>query len=253
MPPVWVAAHNLRHDLRIDARGHSGWFDRTRRYRRARRRRRSRHRQMAVCQRMPTRGLDGRFVRRHRKWKFPTGAVPETPVTRMVICPAREWHIEDTWRVAGMKGTGSHHIVLNDHFVSDDFVYEMPPPRPCITGPYSGAIAPLVPLHHAALALGIAEGARGDLVTMARSGRRQFRAASSMAQVAGVSIPSCQRRRRRARRTSVFAFLCRESLAPGAAVTSIQRGAWVGIFSGCGMGHCHLCPSGRCVLRPGGQ
>ncbi len=109
-----------------------------------------------------------------------SGPAPGVPLTRVVLGPARDWQIEDTWRVAGMKGTGSHHIVLRDHFVSEDFVYEMPTRTPCVDNAYFRKIAPLIPLTHAALALGIAEGARGDLLAMARSGRRQLRAASSM-------------------------------------------------------------------------
>jgi hypothetical protein len=37
---------------------------------------------------------------------------------RGVFLAARDWQIEDTWRVAGLKGTGSHHITLRDTVVS---------------------------------------------------------------------------------------------------------------------------------------
>ena len=100
----------------------------------------------------------------------------------MAVCPATDWQIEDTWLVAGMKGTGSHHIAMTDHYVSEEFAYEMPAPKPCVAGPHFNAIAPLVSILHAALAVGLAEGARTDLLAMVRSGRRQFRAAASMAQ-----------------------------------------------------------------------
>ena len=39
------------------------------------------------------------------------------PLLRAVVLPARDWQIEDTWHVAGLKGTGSHHIVLRDKLV----------------------------------------------------------------------------------------------------------------------------------------
>jgi hypothetical protein len=39
------------------------------------------------------------------------------PLVRGVFLPAREWYIEDTWYVAGLKGTGSHHIALRDTVV----------------------------------------------------------------------------------------------------------------------------------------
>jgi len=108
------------------------------------------------------------------------GPLEGVPLTGVVLCPAGKWQIEDTWHVAGMKGTGSHHIVLTEHFVADDFVYEMPRSKPCVAGPYFNATAPFISLLHGALALGIAEGARGDLLTMVRSGRRQLRAPTSM-------------------------------------------------------------------------
>ena len=105
---------------------------------------------------------------------------PGMPMFRFAVCPAREWQIEDTWRVAGLKGTGSHHIVLTDHFVADDFVYDVAAPKPCVTGPYFNAIAPFIKLSHSAFALGLAEGTRDDLLTLAKSGKRQFRAAAPM-------------------------------------------------------------------------
>jgi alkylation response protein AidB-like acyl-CoA dehydrogenase len=108
------------------------------------------------------------------------GSVPGVPLTRVALCPAREWQIEDTWRVSGLKGTGSHHIVLSDHVVPDAFVFDLPAKEPCVKGPHYNAIAPFVALSHAAFALGLAEGTRADLVSLAKSGKRQFRAASSM-------------------------------------------------------------------------
>jgi alkylation response protein AidB-like acyl-CoA dehydrogenase len=110
------------------------------------------------------------------------GRVEGAPLTCMAVCPATDWQIEDTWRVAGMKGTGSHHIAMTGRYVSEEFTYEVAAAKPCVTGPHFNAIAPLVSLLHAALAVGLAEGARTDLLAMVRSGRRQFRAATAMAE-----------------------------------------------------------------------
>jgi len=110
------------------------------------------------------------------------GRVEGAPRACVAVCPASDWQIEDTWRVAGMKGTGSHHIAISDHYVSEEFVYEAPALKPCVAGPHFNAMAPLISLLHAALALGLAEGARTDLLAMVTSGRRQFRAATSMAE-----------------------------------------------------------------------
>jgi hypothetical protein len=38
-------------------------------------------------------------------------------LVRGFFLPARDWQIEDTWYVAGLKGTGSHHITLRDKVV----------------------------------------------------------------------------------------------------------------------------------------
>ncbi len=35
------------------------------------------------------------------------------PLVRGLCLPARHWRIEDTWHAMGLKGTGSHHIVLS--------------------------------------------------------------------------------------------------------------------------------------------
>ncbi len=39
------------------------------------------------------------------------------PMLRGFMLPARDWQIEDTWYVAGLKGTGSHHVTLRDTLV----------------------------------------------------------------------------------------------------------------------------------------
>lgn len=46
--------------------------------------------------------------------------VPEGEDPRaLALIPAEAWTIEDTWYVAGMRGTGSDTIVVEDHFVPD--------------------------------------------------------------------------------------------------------------------------------------
>ena len=39
------------------------------------------------------------------------------PEARYVLVPAAEARIEDTWRVRGMRGTGTHHFIVDDVFV----------------------------------------------------------------------------------------------------------------------------------------
>ena len=101
------------------------------------------------------------------------------PVTRLVVLPAEEFEIEDTWTVAGLKATGSHHTRLSERFVPDDRFFEMNGTS-CLEGPLYNAMGPWIPLMHCAFAVGVAEGAIEDLVEAVGSGRRQLFARVAM-------------------------------------------------------------------------
>jgi alkylation response protein AidB-like acyl-CoA dehydrogenase len=75
--------------------------------------------------------------------------------------------------VAGLKGTGSCHIHLKDHFVSDADILDFGGPS-CLAGPLYAAPLQLVPLMHGAPAIGMAEGALEDLVELANTGKTQW-------------------------------------------------------------------------------
>jgi alkylation response protein AidB-like acyl-CoA dehydrogenase len=98
---------------------------------------------------------------------------------RIVVRPASAWTIEDTWSVAGLKGTGSHTTVLKDAFVPDEWTMELAGPS-CLEGPLYNALGPWIPLMHSAFAVGLAEGAIEDLVAMAGTGRQQLFARAAM-------------------------------------------------------------------------
>jgi alkylation response protein AidB-like acyl-CoA dehydrogenase len=102
------------------------------------------------------------------------------PMIRGVMLPVREWQIEDTWHVVGLKGTGSHHIVLKDVVVPAEHFIDIENGVPCLPGPLYQAVPQLLPLLHGAIATGIAEGALGDLLDLADSGRQQLRATVPM-------------------------------------------------------------------------
>jgi alkylation response protein AidB-like acyl-CoA dehydrogenase len=102
------------------------------------------------------------------------------PVIRGVLLPACDWQIEDTWHVAGLKGTGSHHIVLRDVVVPAENFIDIENGVPCQPGPLYRAVPQLLPLLHGAVAVGMAEGALDDLLALADSGRQQLRAAVPM-------------------------------------------------------------------------
>jgi alkylation response protein AidB-like acyl-CoA dehydrogenase len=96
---------------------------------------------------------------------------PSGPLFQGFVLPASEWEIEDTWHVAGLKGTGSHHVALNGVITSKGNFFDFGG-QSCLTGPLYSAAPQLVTLLHGAVALGIAEGALEDLITVT-NGRRQ--------------------------------------------------------------------------------
>jgi 3-hydroxy-9,10-secoandrosta-1,3,5(10)-triene-9,17-dione monooxygenase len=56
----------------------------------------------------------------HCEWAFLGGAVEGKPDDRRVfVIPQRDYEIVDTWHVPGLKGTGSHDIVIKDAFVPE--------------------------------------------------------------------------------------------------------------------------------------
>ncbi len=55
------------------------------------------------------------------------GSASEPPVSVLVLLPAREAEIKDTWHMAGMRGTGSGTIVIDGAFVPDERVLPLGP------------------------------------------------------------------------------------------------------------------------------
>ena len=114
--------------------------------------------------------------------KVVTGSVGEggAPLIRGFYLPARDWQIEDTWYVAGLKGTGSHHVTLRDTMVPAANFFDFPNGVPCVSGPLYQAVPQLLPLVLGALVAGVAQGALDELVELANMGRKQLRAAVPM-------------------------------------------------------------------------
>src|SRR5260221_669533 len=101
-------------------------------------------------------------------------------ILRGVFLPARDWQIEDTWYVAGLKGTGSHHIALRDAIAPAANFFDLANGRPCLPGPLYQAVLQFLPLMHGASSLGMAEGALDELAELAKTGRKQLQAALPM-------------------------------------------------------------------------
>jgi alkylation response protein AidB-like acyl-CoA dehydrogenase len=102
------------------------------------------------------------------------------PMLRGCFLPAKAWQIEDTWHVAGLRGTGSHHIALRHAVVPAANFFDLVGGTPCLPGPLYQAALQLLPLLHGASSVGIAEGALDELVALANTGHQQLRAAVPM-------------------------------------------------------------------------
>jgi indole-3-acetate monooxygenase len=102
------------------------------------------------------------------------------PQTTFVFLPAERWRIDETWQASGLTGTGSHHVVLDNVEVPDDEAFPLFGGKSAVAGPLAGGVMPFNASFHAAVAVGIATGAMGDLVAMANSGRRQLFAATDL-------------------------------------------------------------------------
>lgn len=68
----------------------------------------------------------------HAAWMAAAGLVVENsapqfvdgaPVIKVGVLPMHVCRIQETWRVSGMRGTGSHDVEFNDVFVPDDLTF----------------------------------------------------------------------------------------------------------------------------------
>jgi alkylation response protein AidB-like acyl-CoA dehydrogenase len=96
------------------------------------------------------------------------------PMTRFCVMPAEHWEIRDTWHTFGLRGTGSHHVALTDVFVPDENFVEFPFGTSFAPDPIFGKFLEVFVLAHAAVPVGIAEGAIMDLVELAGTGVKQL-------------------------------------------------------------------------------
>src|SRR5439155_19234269 len=90
------------------------------------------------------------------------------PDSRLMLFPATDARILDTWTVAGLRGTGSHDIAVDDLFVPAARSLSLITDRPRERGPlYAFPVFGLLALGIAAVALGIARRAIDELARVA--------------------------------------------------------------------------------------
>jgi alkylation response protein AidB-like acyl-CoA dehydrogenase len=110
----------------------------------------------------------------------PSGA----PESRFMLCPAPDCDIVDTWTVAGLRGTGSHDVVVQDRFVPAPYASFHTDPLvltdPRYKLPLSSRISPGL----GAMALGIARSAIEALIELA-GGKRHERTSQPLTEDRG--------------------------------------------------------------------
>ena len=90
------------------------------------------------------------------------------PDARMMLFPAAEARILDTWTVSGLRGTGSHDVAVEDVFVPASRSVSLLTDRPRHAAPlYAFPVFGLLALGIAAVALGVARGAIDALTCLA--------------------------------------------------------------------------------------
>jgi alkylation response protein AidB-like acyl-CoA dehydrogenase len=97
-----------------------------------------------------------------------------------MISRASDWTIHDTWRTAGLRGTGSHDIEARGLFVPDERSFLLFGGVPTLPGALFQGALPQASLHIGAVALGIAEGALADLVELANTKKKRLYAGTSL-------------------------------------------------------------------------
>ena len=110
------------------------------------------------------------------------GAVAGMPQLRGMLFPAAEAEILDTWKVAGMQGTGSHDILVKDVFVPEERSLDIFFGRSCIAGPLFRFPLLEFSLHIATVAVGIAQGALDEVVKFVGTKKQRLYARTPLAE-----------------------------------------------------------------------
>ncbi|HEY7073112.1 MAG TPA: acyl-CoA dehydrogenase family protein [Acidimicrobiales bacterium] len=126
------------------------------------------------------RPADGGYVVDGR-WSFASGcehadwfygncvdASGDQPLLRMAVLPRDEITIEDTWSVSGLRGTGSHDVVVRGALVPAARTCAVFADPPCLDSPLTRIPLPsAAPLLMGAVAVGTAQGALDDVISLA--------------------------------------------------------------------------------------
>jgi indole-3-acetate monooxygenase len=105
----------------------------------------------------------------HAQWLYGnTVEDPETHAMRMVLFSKDQVEIEDTWKVSGLAGTGSHDFVAENVLVPAERSYQLFADQPVLDSTLVRIPAPvLFALAIGSAAIGIAQGALDDVIGLA--------------------------------------------------------------------------------------
>jgi alkylation response protein AidB-like acyl-CoA dehydrogenase len=99
----------------------------------------------------------------------PRMATPQLPDWRMPLFPRSDVEILDTWHTGGMRGTGSHDVVVRDVFVAEDHMIRMGATQPVQPGPlYRFPVIGFLALTIAPVATAIARHAIDEVIELAQ-------------------------------------------------------------------------------------
>jgi indole-3-acetate monooxygenase len=102
------------------------------------------------------------------------------PQIQAAWLPRHEWQIEDTWHAAGLRGAGSHHVVLKNKLVPVLNFSDLEHGAAFLPGPLYAGLPQVLPLLHAGATLGMAEAVVSDLIDLASTGRQQLQSPAPM-------------------------------------------------------------------------
>lgn len=94
---------------------------------------------------------------------------PGVPHMRMVFVPKGSYEIVDTWHVGGLRGTGSHDVVVEDLAVPAEKTFSLADPSQIDRTIGRIPIACTMSAGHASICLGIAQSATDAVIALART------------------------------------------------------------------------------------
>jgi alkylation response protein AidB-like acyl-CoA dehydrogenase len=107
----------------------------------------------------------------HADWLFGNcveGVADGVPQLRVAVFAPEQVVIEDTWHVAGLSGTGSHHFRVEGLVVPAEWTHRLLVDEPCIDAPIVRIPPPpLIALVISSVAIGTARGALEDVIALA--------------------------------------------------------------------------------------